>query len=354
MRMRHTLGTEKYDPRIILAAIDDQSIKKIGNWPFPRKVYAKLMDKLKKFGARILIYDVFFSEKSLTCPGRKSDDALMASSIQNFQSFPQNKVILGHAFSPHPLKDSPLPEVMYAFALPSKEESGVKLKNFYSDDTTFPIPLIHNQASGVAHLQAISDLDGLFRHYPLVAQSEDIFFPSLALMAYQFFTNHDVKLILKEDSKQLQIPDGNLSLNWRGETKVRWSGTSQSFPMVSLIDILSANDNDPAMRKIFKDHIVFIGSTALGAHDLRHTPVDPLMPGVYFHMNMLKMLLDKKIFKPTQGIDPLFLVIFCPYPPAGVFKFFSYPGGLAALSFIAHFGPLSNRQFYPYSPGLSH
>ncbi|MBT6326531.1 MAG: adenylate/guanylate cyclase domain-containing protein, partial [Bdellovibrionales bacterium] len=94
----------------------------------------------------------------------------------------------------------------------------------------------------------------------------------------------------------LKLKNGSLDVNDLGQAKVRWFGGETSFPKVSIKDIVQASDDDPKMKKIFKDNIVFIGSTAYGAHDLRHTPLHPQMPGVYFHMNMLDMLLKNRFF----------------------------------------------------------
>ena len=74
----------------------------------------------------------------------------------------------------------------------------------------------------------------------------------------------------------------------------------ESFPSVSIKDILQAPDDDPFMKKVLENTIVFIGSTAYGAHDLRHTPVDPQLPGVYLHMNVTHMLLEGKFFKSIE------------------------------------------------------
>ena len=52
------------------------------------------------------------------------------------------------------------------------------------------------------------------------------------------------------------------------------------------------------MHKLFKGNIVFVGSTAYGAHDLRNTPIHSELPGVLFHMNMTHMILDGLNFQP--------------------------------------------------------
>ena len=68
------------------------------------------------------------------------------------------------------------------------------------------------------------------------------------------------------------------------------------------------DENDEVAEKVeniklaefFKDKIVFIGSTATGAHDLRNTPIDPKLPGVYAHMNLVNMLEKQFFFKPID------------------------------------------------------
>ena len=42
---------------------------------------------------------------------------------------------------------------------------------------------------GLAHIQATEDFDGIYRHYYLVRNIDDLYFPSFSLLAYQYFTN---------------------------------------------------------------------------------------------------------------------------------------------------------------------
>lgn len=43
-------------------AIDEKSLNKIGRWPWPRSVMARLVDKLAQGGAKTIGLDVIFSE----------------------------------------------------------------------------------------------------------------------------------------------------------------------------------------------------------------------------------------------------------------------------------------------------
>ena len=54
---------------IVIIAIDDNSIEELGNWPWPRTVHIKLINKLRKFGAKVIAFDVYFDTV-----GKKEED----------------------------------------------------------------------------------------------------------------------------------------------------------------------------------------------------------------------------------------------------------------------------------------
>jgi adenylate cyclase len=64
------------------------------------------------------------------------------------------------------------------------------------------------------------------------------------------------------------------------------------------------------MKALLEGKIVFLGSTATGAHDLRPSPVDGAMPGVFAHMNIVHMLLHKYFYKPSdQSVQYSFILL---------------------------------------------
>ena len=46
----------------VIAVVDDESIKEIGRWPWPRTVIARLVDKLKENKVKAIGFDIVFSE----------------------------------------------------------------------------------------------------------------------------------------------------------------------------------------------------------------------------------------------------------------------------------------------------
>ena len=65
-------------PEIVIVAIDDESIGKIGQWPWPREEYAKLLAVLGKNPPKRVGIDVVFSEPSRI---GKRDDEKLASAL---------------------------------------------------------------------------------------------------------------------------------------------------------------------------------------------------------------------------------------------------------------------------------
>ena len=303
LRMKYTIDKNKKDDRMVLAAIDDHSLSKIGRWPWTRTIHAKIIDKLNNFGAKILAFDVFYSEPELACNAESPDNALVAS-IKKFQSTPGRKVILPYSVGE---KDGDkideenyfkeTPDQLLNFMIDTKQSQGSNLQPTLVERKVYPIAALANADTGISHIEAQSDTDGVFRHYRLVANVDSIYYPSFALQTYQFYTGDKVTLeIPSPETAFLKSKKGTAYLDYSGETKVRWLGGLDHFPVVSLNDILNAPDNDRKMSEIFKDKIVYVASTAYGAHDLRNTPVDSELPGVVFHMNMTHMLLEGKFF----------------------------------------------------------
>ena len=74
---RFGLDQRPVSEQIVFVDIDAGSIDEIGQWPFPRRIYAELTDRLAEAGALDIVYDVDFSAAS-----NPDDDALFAAAIE--------------------------------------------------------------------------------------------------------------------------------------------------------------------------------------------------------------------------------------------------------------------------------
>ncbi len=158
----------------------------------------------------------------------------------------------------------------------------------------------------------------------MVANVDELYLPSIALKTYEAMTGISPKLEIDHQGTGLLKVDGsNIPVNNRGESKVRWFGNEYMFNSISLHEVIFSDPNSEEMKKLFKDKIVFIGSTATGAHDFRNSPIDAKMPGVLAHMNFLHMLSHKFFYAPLNE--------------SIVISFYMLGLGIAALLIIMYF-----------------
>ena len=75
--MRNSTHFHKASGDIVLVAIDDRSLREVGQWPWARRHHAKLTTSLTQAGANRIFFDVNFAGRSTA-----ADDALLADAIK--------------------------------------------------------------------------------------------------------------------------------------------------------------------------------------------------------------------------------------------------------------------------------
>ncbi|MBD67143.1 MAG: hypothetical protein CME62_18225 [Halobacteriovoraceae bacterium] len=290
---------------IVLIEIDDESLSIINSWPIPRENWKTLLDNLNGFGAKVIAFDILFPEEAKSC-GVISPDQIFVESIQSYQSNGTNKVIL-----PFSLQSNLNSNVDYFDELPfelygsmlnnSYQNEGTTLLKTRIESHTWPISSLLSAEPELGYLTMDEDNDGVFRNYRVAADVGDIVAPSLGFRSYLSYSGHEHKIIVDEVSSRLELNDkNNVELNTKGETKLRWIGSGVNYDSIPLYRVLQADPNDQSLKKFFNNKLVFIGSTATGAHDLRNTAIDPKLPGVYAHINFADMLLQEYFYKPSE------------------------------------------------------
>jgi adenylate cyclase len=366
IRMNFTRNPSNFTDKIITAVITDNDLNEYGRWPWNRKIWARFIDEMKKLGVRFIAFDVFFYE-----PSEGDSDQVLAKAIKDFQvvedDLPERRVILAYKIGKWDSIDEN--EQFYSVELDELEKLGkfsrdsivipdkismfnsvtgtdnVNLSPHYIDPlNTIKVEEILNidPEPALSFLGAKEDPDGVIRNYQIAAFLHEpdrknrvsSLVPSFALRAFQVYKGNNLNLdydvknkvhILKF-SEEENKSGWSIPLDRVGNTKVRWFGPGVSFPAINIEQILNhenltefidennkftPNRTNKYPKEIFKDAAVFVGSIAYGAHDLRHSPVDAKLPGVYHHVNMFKQLLDKNTVKPireSQFYSYLFLI----------------------------------------------
>jgi eukaryotic-like serine/threonine-protein kinase len=323
------LSSENPGDRIAIIEIDDESIKNLGRWPWPRNLHAAMIDKLTGAGAKTIGNTILYSEPQVDAglsyiarfrqqlddmsaeAGAKQglyatlDEAsvnLDADGTLGRSMAKSASVVLGMQFiqgDPIGNPDEDLPEFVNSVAIPEaniKDPTGNFPLPFTTKAAIPPINSIGEKAQTVGHLMSWPDVDGGIRAEPLIVAYYDKFFPSQSLMVAAASLNldvNDIKVNLGESVElgKLKIKtDSYLFMNtfFYGQQQ----GDRKPFGQYSFYDVFQ--ENIPLEN--FKDKIVLIGATAFGLGSNFHTPVGDVGGSVLIMAHTVASILNEHFF----------------------------------------------------------
>lgn len=278
-------GTVKPPDSIVIAAIDERSIEKLGRWPWDRSVLARIVDRLSQAEAAVVAFDIILSE-------HHPHDSQLATALQN-----SGNVVLPMVFA---FNGEMVPPEDRAFTQSAFHD--IRGQKHFADfppieahKVLLPVPELRNQAMGLGHINMLPDKDGTLRWEALAILYADRLYPSLALqtaIAYLGIPPERLSVLAGQGIKagSLFIPTDR----W-GRTLINYYGPGQTFQHVSIADILDGSVPPDLLR----DRIVLIGATAVGIYDLRVTPLAAAMPGVEKHASVIASILDRRFIRAT-------------------------------------------------------
>ncbi len=303
-RMKKDIKGHESSKEIVVIEIDDYSLSVLGQWPLSRTVYADLLGKLSTFGAKVAAFDILFPEKS-PGTGPDSPDQKLIRAYKEFQKDGRRAFIgftIVEANSPAEEKLKEFPTELLNDTINTKQEAD--LLPVAISEYNYPIQEMVESEVGLGFITMGSDSDGVFRDYHLLANVEQIYVGSLGLNAYEAWTGKKSTIEIQKKYEgifaSLTINNKTLEIDEQGRTTLRYWGGPKQFPHVSLANVLKASDDDKDYHNLLNGKLIIIGSTANGAHDLRHTPLSPTMPGLLAHVNAAHMLIHSYFFKPNN------------------------------------------------------
>lgn len=276
-------GTIKPPDTVLIAAIDEKSIEKLGRWPWDRDKIAELVNKLNDAGAEIIVFDIIFSEKEKNDPllGRAINDA--------------GNVILPVVFDFE--KDSDLPEsdllLSSAFTSIVNHEMFYKYNPIMSKRVLIPVPEIIQNVMGLGHINMFPDSDGTLRWESLIIGYKDYLYPSITLQAAAFYLGIPHEKVVIKATEGIQLGKRFISTDRWGRSLIHYYGPEQTFKHISISDVLEGSVRPEDLQ----GKIVLIGATAVGIYDLRVTPFSPTMPGVEKHANVISSILENRFIR---------------------------------------------------------
>jgi len=348
---------------ISIIAIDDESLDKIGRWPWSREVLAKMTDQLAAAKAKVIANTILLSEPQIdpgyqyivkllelaqkaaapaaeappggeqpTTPATvapadpigpmvallKEGEQALNTDRKLAESFAKaGNVVQPMLFTlgePRGRPDRPLPPfaLKNAIAAPKGAGDGFALP---TSAVRLPIDSIGATAAGLGHLNAYPDVDGGIRTEPLVVQYFDQMFPSMSMMIAARSLNLGAADIKVQPGESVSL--GKLRIGTDPALQMytyfyKDRDNRPAFSVASFYDV--ASGKIPVSN--YADRIVLIGPTAAGLGSTSVTPVSAATPGVLTLAHSVSSILQEHFFvAPTWGywLELLFFLLIAAY-----------------------------------------
>ena len=308
----------------VIVDIDEKSLKKYGQWPWPRYRIATLLDKLRNLGALSIGLDMLFAEEDRASIHSIKKEVSRDFGVNlDFRGVPHSlrdndqrlakallggSVVLGYQFLFDEGSDSencllhPLRVNQLGY---DKAERDSPLF-IHAHGVSCNLKMFSQAAAGSGFFNISPEADGILRRVPLIMEHKNKLYPSLALGTLMKALG--VKDILLKTGRNgvdsLYLNETAIPLTPNGGLLIRFRGKGRTFDYVSAADVLSDRIPDEKIQ----GKIVFVGTSASGLKELKPTPFDPVFPGVEVHATVVDNILKKDfISRPrwAAGLESL-------------------------------------------------
>ncbi|MFH0823823.1 MAG: adenylate/guanylate cyclase domain-containing protein [Pseudomonadota bacterium] len=284
-----------YSPEIVHLDIDDQAVKEYGQWPWDRRLSGKIVDKLTEFGAKVLIFDIYYASPGKDQTGntaffeavKKAGTVISATGITELTDSNVPKLRVD--------EDRARADALYDVSWPLTVPAGFgPLRAVSLESTILPLLPLIKSSRAVGHIAATPDPDGVYRQVALLVRLENRCIPSLSLAALSAYWNLRPDSVTLFGGKEIRIARGTdtlrIPVDSRGMMLVNWGEAWTSFKHYSAKDVLSEAP-DPSRPARYKDKLVIIAVTATGNADVCTTPLSTNVPLNRIHSHAINTVL---------------------------------------------------------------
>jgi adenylate cyclase len=316
------ISPRKFDPSLPLRIvdIDEESLKRVGQWPWPRTVLAQLVRKLSDNGAAAIGFDMVFPEPDRMSPANAlrfwpQSDAL-AGLREEVEKLPSNDQVLAEAIGQGP--------VVLGFIATSQGGSIPQSKAGFAhggDDPrlfapTYPsaaasLPELQDKASGAGVLNWLPEYDQIIRRVPLVVQVGDKLYPSLAADMLRLAQGASTYIVKSSGASsetsfgektgivEIRIGDYEVPTEADGQMWIRFTHEAKEryLPAWRVL-------NGDISKEDIEGRLAIIGTSAAGLLDLRATPLEASVPGVELHAQAIEQILQGSFLQRPDFATP--------------------------------------------------
>ncbi|MGH8666808.1 MAG: CHASE2 domain-containing protein [Burkholderiales bacterium] len=258
---------------VVIVAIDDASLERIGRWPWSRYTQARLLEQIAAGGPRAVALDVLLAEPAAD----RAADAALASALGRI-----DRVVLATA-----------------------AVEGLGLRRFYA-----PLPALAGATQTFGHVHVEIDPDAVVRSVYLREGPASADTPHLALALLTIAGTPIEPLPGLARRSHLARPGYWQRDHW---LRIPFAGPPGHFERIPAADVLEGRIEPGSLN----EKLVLVGATAAGVGDGYAVPTSAssrLMPGVEISANVLEALrsrIDIRDLPPAAGVAAAVVPVLC-------------------------------------------
>lgn len=382
---------QRLDPRepfsdsiTVILDIDEESLRQIGQWPWPRSYIARIVDYLQRAGVGVIAFDVLFSEPDRTSPHlvyeNLPDDLrsrLAGADLPNNDSIladvlAQGGVVLGETLLPPGEGPSPV-AVAEKFGVVSSEPHarGYLLQ---ADNILEPLAPLRDLAAGVGTINPGHDPDGVIRSVPLfsvytgpaspdeAAEQVQRVHASLSMEALSVYLHRLSTMMFPDrspDSRtyRFKTVGGSGETGFGAHLGIVYADTGglketryriltdptgalrvhyapkETQQVISFVDLATGAVGPDAVA----GKIVLIGSSAAGLRDLRFNSLGEEVPGVFVHAAVIDQIMAQHfLVRPdyAPGLERMSMIALAAALVAVIYRFGAIVSGLLGAAIV--------------------
>jgi adenylate cyclase len=310
--------------QIVIVAIDEQSLTRLGRWPWPRARLAELVDRLDAAGVAAIGFDVVLDQPATSVDRRAleavldadprrpaaalrevvrdelDDDARLASALRR-----SGHVALAHFFE---FGGSAPPELLQTTAaLPELTVLAVAGANLadvpgppVATRARLPVGPLARAAAGTGHINFAPDPDGVYRRLPIAVRVGDRLVPSLALELVRISRGTPTTVtVAPEGLRQARAGALELPVDGAGQLWLDFLGPPRTVATVGAADVLDGQVSADRLA----GRIALVGFTAAGFDEVT-TPFAAVVPGVELQATVLDNVLQQRALHRPWWLVP--------------------------------------------------
>ncbi len=340
--------------QIVIVGVDDDSLTRVGRWPWPRSTMGELIDILRESGAAVIGVDFALSEPDQTqglqeirglkkelllqsqavateleaakkpaeadlraqeiytallqdlaeAETRLDHDAKLAASLERA---PQ--VVLPMVFEIGPslgaeTGDPPAPILANAMDGVDNPQDRNVFPPTEARRLTPPLPTFQRDGMAVGHVNLRPDEDGVVRRELLLVEYRGHFYPSFALRAVGAFLNVPPGKVQVQLGGQVSLGTVQIPTDPWLRLPVGFARTDHAFKTVPAHEVLSGE----VLPGTFRNKLVLLGPLAAGLADRHVTPLSASVPGIEVTASVAQNLLEQRFISVPLWAGPFELV----------------------------------------------